>query len=180
MGAFAYERSTKDPYELYWPDLRSNTNGRMAAWCHGAPGIGLARAQVLRARPDLATADITTDIESVWQQMREWQLDQVSYPGQALSDSLCHGTIGNILCLRTMVPFVDDDASQLSCLTRHFHDTINRMSRVGIVCGVPEGIETPGLMNGLAGVGLGILAYDRWQDGVVPTVIGGEAPAPKC
>jgi lantibiotic modifying enzyme len=52
-AAFAYEDTLFDPREGNWPDLRSFGSAAapgaryMVAWCHGAPGIGLAR---LRAR----------------------------------------------------------------------------------------------------------------------------------
>ena len=31
------------------------------------------------------------------------------------------------------------------------------MEQAGALCGIPKGIETPGLMTGLAGIGLGLL-----------------------
>lgn len=46
-AALAFERSTRDPHTGLWPDLRDIADaGAMSAWCHGAPGIGLARAEL--------------------------------------------------------------------------------------------------------------------------------------
>ncbi|MFC7643928.1 lanthionine synthetase LanC family protein [Streptosporangium lutulentum] len=55
-AAFAYERDLYDPRVRNWPDYRDIPGERaddtapasMQAWCHGAPGIGLARADLLR------------------------------------------------------------------------------------------------------------------------------------
>src|SRR5262249_21943753 len=77
LDALAYERSLFSPQQLNWPDLRAPEpvvrNGGsdvpaetrraqvtfMSAWCHGAPGIGLARLQCL---PHLHDAEIQAEI----------------------------------------------------------------------------------------------------------------------
>ena len=63
-AAIEYERSLFSPAEGNWPDLRElgvshaagddgNAKSSMLAWCHGAPGIGLARILCLRHLDDL-------------------------------------------------------------------------------------------------------------------------------
>src|SRR6266508_1568331 len=49
-AAFAHERGLYDPRLGDWRDLRRGTGrppAAMHAWCNGAPGIGLARADIL-------------------------------------------------------------------------------------------------------------------------------------
>jgi lantibiotic modifying enzyme len=59
--AIAYERSTFEAEEANWPDYRpapdedQSDPWSMVAWCHGAPGIGLARIDSLRYTDDLET-----------------------------------------------------------------------------------------------------------------------------
>ena len=57
--AVVYERAYFRPAEGNWPDLRSfvqvGPTGEapsMLAWCHGAPGIGLARLALIPLLPD--------------------------------------------------------------------------------------------------------------------------------
>jgi lantibiotic modifying enzyme len=65
-SAIAYERSTFVPEQSNWPDFRkwnSAPKGEAAgarfcvAWCHGAPGIALARMDSLPYLDDRATRD---------------------------------------------------------------------------------------------------------------------------
>ena len=52
LGALAYERSVYDAQANVWPDFQlreeDGSPGRRRTWCHGAPGIGLARVLVGR------------------------------------------------------------------------------------------------------------------------------------
>ena len=64
-AAIAYERSLFSPETGNWPDLRELKTSRqtgdddqqrfMMAWCHGAPGIGLARLCSLQHLDDVET-----------------------------------------------------------------------------------------------------------------------------
>ncbi len=86
---------------------------------------------------------------------------------------LCHGDLGNL-----------DFVSQAACLDpsdelRARIDSLTRavlasLDRDGWRCGTVAGIEAPGLMNGLAGIGYGLLRLaepDR-----VPSVLAMEGP----
>jgi lantibiotic modifying enzyme len=58
-AAFAYEDSLFDSERGNWPDLRADGKTGDAprfpvAWCHGAPGIALARLRAVAADPDHA------------------------------------------------------------------------------------------------------------------------------
>ena len=83
----AFENSTYDPERHNWPDLRgSDEPSWRCQWCHGAPGIGLARiAMSRRQRQDPGLIpDIRNALVGV----------QQGWPGPV--DTLCCGTLGSI------------------------------------------------------------------------------------
>ncbi|MFI6239511.1 type 2 lanthipeptide synthetase LanM family protein [Micromonospora sp. NPDC050795] len=166
-AALRYERTLYDERIRNWRDLRPDTpeGDSMVAWCHGAAGVAMARAELLGyatddrlLRDDLRRALTTT-------------LD----PGALLHNhSICHGDLGNAeAALAAARALGDDGAAQRAAATAAaaVTDIENREWR----CGVPRGVETPGLMSGLAGIGYALL---RWADPVgVPSVLLLEPPA---
>jgi type 2 lantibiotic biosynthesis protein LanM len=83
-----FENSSYDAARSNWPDLRGGTLPFWPSqWCHGAPGIGLARiAMTKRGAPDSKrlAADVVNALAGV---ERGW-------PGHM--DTLCCGTLGSI------------------------------------------------------------------------------------
>ena len=154
-AGIAYERSLFSLEEGNWPDLRdlktsgqTGDNGQhrfMTAWCHGAPGIGLAR---LRSLQHLDDAVIRAEIDTA--------LQITLAQGFGGNHSLCHGDLGNLELLL--------QASQVLAEPQ-WHTQVHRIaaivldsiSRDGWLCGPPLGVESPGLMTGLAGIGYGLL-----------------------
>jgi type 2 lantibiotic biosynthesis protein LanM len=152
--AIAYERSLAMDEIGNWRDLRrlEPAPGQPAAepvpmwaWCHGAPGIGLAR---LATRPWLDDPAIDREIDTA--------LASTLRRGFGMNHSLCHGDLGNLEFLlharrrprgARLQPHIDRLAAQ----------ALAGIRRQGCLCGVPEGLETPGLMTGLAGIGYGLL-----------------------
>jgi len=169
--AIAYERSLWSAEIGNWRDLRrlETAPGQPAtepvpmwAWCHGAPGIGLAR---LATRPWLEDPAIDGEIEAA--------LASTLRRGFGMNHSLCHGDLGNLeLLLHTrrrpdgqrLQPHIDRLAAQV----------LAGICRQGCLCGVPEGLETPGLMTGLAGIGYGLLRLADPEK--VPAVLTLEPP----
>lgn len=163
VRALAFEKSLFEPKENNWPDLRglpesaTTCSNFMTAWCHGAPGIGLSRLKML---PYYDSPDIRADIRAALRATRE--------RGFGANHSLCHGDLGNMeLFLEAQQVFQEETLrSEVENLSLKIISSINEH---GFVCGVPLGVETPGLMNGLAGVGYGLLrlaAPDR-----IPSVL---------
>ncbi|GLL08085.1 type 2 lanthipeptide synthetase LanM family protein [Dactylosporangium matsuzakiense] len=140
LAGFAYERAQYRPELGNWPDLRAGSAtapGQMFAWCHGAPGIGLARAD---------TAGVTTDIAAA--EDLELALAATVAGGFGRSHSLCHGDLGNLeLLLAAAYPGTDTASAAV----------LASIARTGPRCGTPGEVETPGLMCGLAGIGYGLL-----------------------
>ncbi|MEQ9672108.1 type 2 lanthipeptide synthetase LanM family protein [Coleofasciculus sp. G2-EDA-02] len=172
QDAIAYERSLFSSDVGNWPDLRefettvlSGSPGQvnyMTAWCHGATGIGLAR---LRSMPHLEDTETRAEIDTA--------LKTTLTQGFGMNHSLCHGDLGNLeLLLQASLTLNDpqwqDHLNRLSAMILHSID------EYGWLCGVPLGVETPGLMTGLAGIGYQLLrlAQPEW----VPSVLVLEPP----
>jgi type 2 lantibiotic biosynthesis protein LanM len=172
LKAIAYERSVFSPEAGNWPDFRElgiyksatndGQNDFMTAWCHGAVGIGLARLRCLQhldepeSRNEIDTALKTTLAE-----------------GFGSNHSLCHGDLGNMeLLLQASEIFGDPQLrSQTYRLAGAILDSI---SKHGWLCGNPLGVESPGLMTGLAGIGYGLLRLAEPKR--VPSVLVLEPP----
>lgn len=176
---FAYENRWYDEVEGNWADLRNGdlsrlqSQGRlhelesmldqgeplpfyrfryMSAWCHGAPGIGAARARAfevlgkLRYREQALQAAATTD----------------ALPSPALGNhSICHGELGNLLCQHEVARRTGESDRERFLIRR-----VEAMA-TGIRHGgrwVPGGLERqapdPTLLTGVAGMGLGLLSLE--------------------
>jgi type 2 lantibiotic biosynthesis protein LanM len=91
LEAIGYEDSVFLPQIENWPDLRSGEPlDYRVAWCHGAPGIGLAR---LGGLAWLDNAQIREDIEIAMQRTVKEGVQQV--------DHLCCGNMGRVDILLT-------------------------------------------------------------------------------
>jgi type 2 lantibiotic biosynthesis protein LanM len=148
-AALTYERSTFSASAGNWPDLRLGQDPQrfMLAWCHGAPGIGLGR---LSALPVLDDAAARADIDAALATM----LARVPVS----SDALCHGELGNLdLLLVAAERFREPGLRALA--RRRAADVLARAEQQpsGLRCATPYGLQSPGLMTGLAGIGYGLL-----------------------
>jgi type 2 lantibiotic biosynthesis protein LanM len=172
LAGIAYERSLFSAQAENWHDLRDpETAGRlrddsreqfMTAWCHGAPGIGLARLRSLAHLDDGATrAEIDAALRTTLAQ------------GFGGGHCLCHGDLGNLeLFLQARETL--GDARLASWLGRGAAGVLESIERHGWRCGVPLGVESPGLMTGLAGIGYGLLRLA--EPARVPSVLTLEPP----
>ncbi len=173
LGAIEYEGSLFHPEVKNWLDLRQLTDtvlagqekppiNHMCAWCHGAPGIGLAR---LRSLPHLDNVDIRSEINTA--------LETTLSRGFGNNHSLCHGDLGNLeLLLQASLTL--DDSQWKTQVNRLAAIILESIDRHGWLCGVPLRVETPGLMTGLAGIGYGLLRLA--EPDIVPSVLVLEAP----
>jgi lantibiotic modifying enzyme len=169
-AAIAYERHLYSVEKKNWPDLRnfpseSGSDRRfeyLTAWCHGAAGIGLARLGCL---PHLNDPLVREEIETA--------LHKTRTDGFGFNHSLCHGDLGNIELL-VQAGQVLADSYWKSEAERVAAAILASINCRGWRCANPVGIESPGLMTGLAGVGYGLLRLadpDR-----VPCILTLEGP----
>jgi len=181
LQAVEFERKTFCPEVGNWPDLREaderppgaeeeqltgiedKISKFECAWCHGAPGIGLAR---ILSFPYLSDATALEEIQvAAATTLRE---------GSYGNHSLCHGDLGNLeLFLHAKKVLGDSNPN---------YDAVPMASRIlesirehGPRCGIPLAVETPGFMTGISGIGYGLLraaAPDR-----VPSVLALQPPS---
>jgi lantibiotic modifying enzyme len=172
LAGIEYERSLFSPESGNWLDLRDATASRsglgvpgdscMTAWCHGAPGIGLARSLSLPWMDD-AISRCEVDVA----------LETTLAHGFGGGHCLCHGDLGNLDVLLE-ASFRLDDARWRSEVDRRAGMTLESIERNGWLCGNPLEVEPPGLMTGLAGIGYGLLRLA--QPSRVPSVLALELP----
>ncbi|MES1245755.1 MAG: lanthionine synthetase LanC family protein [Acidobacteriota bacterium] len=169
--ALAYERTHFRSGDGNWLDFRPGRPGRSGkrdrfatAWCHGAPGIVLARLrgrELLRdpALEEEARAGLRTTAEAIESDLRSEH-----------NFCLCHGLLGNLEVL------LDGAWGQASELAEEIALRVaeTRSSRRAWPCGLPDGEETAGLMMGIAGIGY---HYLRRGDPRVPSLL---APRPSA
>jgi type 2 lantibiotic biosynthesis protein LanM len=171
-AAIAYERSTFVADQANWPDHRARPGGDQSdlrcevAWCHGAPGIGLARIDSLRYMDD---PDIREEIRIALRTMVESDF--------GMNHSLCHGALGNLDVLLHAAQRVDDSWWS-EAGKRLARETLVGITERGCLCGAQTYLAPPGLMTGLAGVGYGLLRLARPER--VPSVLVLAPPQGAC
>ncbi len=190
----AYERSTFDPKTSLWRDVRlDRLQGeskaeapQFFAWCHGAPGIALGRLGLLedaqlalsagrgRLRSDLLESDLLkSDSQSVLQSELNSALEATESQGFGGGHCLCHGDWGHVdLLLEAARRLNKPELAERAAVWAH--RLLQQGRSVGWRSGISFDTELPGLMTGLAGIGLGLLraAYpDR-----VPSVLALDLP----
>jgi type 2 lantibiotic biosynthesis protein LanM len=150
-SAIAYERSTFVAEEANWPDYRTGAGEDqshprfMVAWCHGAPGIGLARIDSLQYMDDRETRE---EIRIA--------LSKTVQSDFGTNHCLCHGDLGNLDILLHAAQRVDDSWWSYAG-KRLASETLVGIAERGCLCGTQTSLESPGLMTGLAGIGYGLL-----------------------
>jgi hypothetical protein len=170
--ALRYERHWYDPERGNWPDLRdpelsggpADAPAFMAAWCHGAPGLALARLraweilgdETCRAEAEAALATTAANV------LGGPEMSQTNY-------SLCHGLGGNcdILLEGSRVLGNPQWRERAEEIARRGIESFHT-PKLPWPCGTYGSVEVPGLMLGLSGIGY---FYLRLAGPEVPTVL---------
>ncbi len=131
-----------------WPDLRSDADVPGLAWCHGAPGVGIAAAyRALAGRPD--GTELTFGRAGRMAQTYGRPTGSASFDG-----TLCHGLAGlvelQLLGAEAWPAVAREHLTAARVLARHL-TRAGRATNPGWVCGVRGG-RTPNVLTGLAGV----------------------------
>jgi len=156
----AFENSSYDAQRHNWPDFRGGGEPSWPSqWCHGAPGIGLARIAIARQGgldADVLVNDICNAIDGA---ERNW-------PGPV--DTLCCGTLGNIELLREAGSFLGrNDLRELA--SKRLMTILQTAAATGDYrWHGGTGRVNLGLFRGLAGVGYTLL---RCVDTSLPNVL---------
>jgi hypothetical protein len=178
--AFLYENAFFDPASSNWPDLRHNEIGEylysgrteelrsrilggspiepqplryMSAWCHGGPGIGLAR---LRAWETLGERRYLDDAHAAI------RATLASLGDARMNYSLCHGRGGNCETLMEAARVLGDPGL-LERPREVAMEGWEEYEAKGVAwpCGTMQGASDPGLLLGEAGIGHWFLRLAR-------------------
>jgi type 2 lantibiotic biosynthesis protein LanM len=168
--AIAYERTLFAPEEGNWRDLRGlkpDADPRAGlpdvfpvAWCNGAPGIGLGRLRMGLSDPALR--------EEV-----EVAVAATIRAGFGYNHCLCHGDLGNLDLLLEAQRRGFARVSRLD-VDRWGQCIVGGIQDRGWISGTPRGLESPGLLTGIAGIGYQCLRLARPD--LVPSVLMLETP----
>ncbi|OEH92800.1 type 2 lanthipeptide synthetase LanM family protein [Bacillus solimangrovi] len=168
LKALEYERTLYSAVEKNWFDLRDRENRikkgfpEPVHWCHGASGIGMARIKCYELFPDSKTE------EEIYV-----ALEKTLEEGFGGSDSLCHGSMGNLdLFLLASEAFQEN--SHYRKALEIASDTVELANNDQWYCGIPQKSVVSSFMIGLSGIGYQLL---RVIDSVnVPSVLTLELP----
>jgi lantibiotic modifying enzyme len=165
----AVEDASYDAQRTNWPDFRAGDEGPAfpCQWCHGAPGIGLARIGISRrgvsgakprSSPDPAV--LATDIRNALAGVER------GWPGHA--DTLCCGTLGSIEFFCEAADALGrGDLRELA--SRHMASVVANAAATGDYrWNAGKRQFNVGLFRGLAGVGYTCL---RQADRSLPNVL---------
>jgi lantibiotic modifying enzyme len=166
--AFVYERSLYDAEARNWPDLRNIAGGKSLErsfatfWCHGAPGVALARIRAAElGLGDLMSLEAKTALDTTQSSVREGlESGRANY-------SLCHGLCGNAEVLLEGQQILSTEATDMAKEVANVGSSLYASNPAAWPCGTHGG-STPGLLLGLAGIGHFYLRLARPQ---VPSVL---------
>lgn len=129
-----------------WTDPGDEHHAGQGTWCHGAPGIAMARLVTLGHAPD------------PWVEQEARLALAACLDAPALdNESLCHGVLGNLDTLvhaAAAFPRERHWADRVRCELSKLNSTLERR---GLRCARPNYVTVPGLMTGLSGIGYGAL-----------------------
>jgi type 2 lantibiotic biosynthesis protein LanM len=147
--AITYESSVFIPEIGNWPDFHSPPTAEgftcMCSWCHGAPGIGLARVAGLDI---LDTNEIRQDIEVAVNTTKRHKLSAM--------DHLCCGNLGRVEFLFTAGRKLSQPQLQEKAMTQAAQVLIRAKQRGSFGYGSILDFH-PGFFQGAAGIGYELL-----------------------
>jgi type 2 lantibiotic biosynthesis protein LanM len=148
-AALAHERRLFDDAEGNWPDLRWRSSQQEArrfqvSWCHGAPGIALARLGILKHH---AASALET----------EWEMAVTKTSGEGLLDvdNLCCGNLGLCDVLMVSAQHGGNGGLRDSAMARAAR-VLHRARERGafrLMAAIPDPVFSPGFFQGVAGIG---------------------------
>ena len=147
-AAFAFEETLWDPAEGSWRDAREES-GVANAWCHGATGIGLASADLLRR----GFGDASNHLDVVRRAAAAcWNR------GMGWNHTICHGDLG---CWELLDRAFDLGVAPagLDRLTLAAF-IVGSIEKYGPASGLARAAFCPGMMPGLGGVAYQLLRMD--------------------
>src|SRR5262249_37396970 len=144
-AAFGYEPSLYGSGLAGWRDLREPDRDWVAAsWCHGAGGIGIAAADLLRRTGQPRWADVLRRAAA-----RCWS------DGMGWNHTLCHGDTGSWEVVRAAVAAgLGPEGADRDVVDSYVLASVAEFGPVG---GLTRDAFSPGLMPGIGGVAYQLL-----------------------
>ena len=138
--AFAYQDALFDEREQNWRDLRKlGEDTTIAAWCHGAVGIGLAHLNLDSMLTQESTRKFVRRAAAA-----TWRM------GMGWNHCACHGDLGAWELLNYAIA-AGEAPKELS--SSNLLDVIlTSLEQDGPSCGIGRTAFTPGLLPGLGGI----------------------------
>ena len=155
MDAMRWESNLFDETSVNWPDLRTAGGSNLTAWCHGAPGIALARASVPK---EYRTPQTFLDAQRGIRAIIAPRIEGANGINRLDDLSLCHGALGNLMILDNLLRQLPPDSALRSARERLLAEVQRSATRHGHALGAPSGLSPSDLMTGIAGVGYGLLS----------------------
>jgi len=145
-----------------WRDLREGEgDSDPVFWCHGSPGIALARALLLPYHDEhlmpVLELDVTRGLEKLWADGFSEKLDH----------SLCHGIFGNIDILITIGKILHNN-KYIEIARAEARKTMERIRKKRVICGLNNAFDLLSFMVGLTGMGYTFLRLNNMQ---LPSVL---------
>jgi type 2 lantibiotic biosynthesis protein LanM len=135
-------------------DEEYNKNISHFTWCHGVSGIGIG--EIISSSDKSADEKLNNYVNTIIEH------------GFGYSHSMCHGDIGNLDFLIEANRRLKNSEKQ-AAIENIADGILSGIRQSGYLCGVPQGIETPGFMVGLSGIGYGLLRAAMPEN--VPSVL---------
>jgi type 2 lantibiotic biosynthesis protein LanM len=157
--ALEFERSLYVAEARNWRDRRLTPERLQdgSGWCNGGAGIALGRVLSL-AHDD--SPEVRREIEV--------GVERTLRAGFGMGQSLCHGDLGNADILLLAAERLGRDDWKQAALG-HAARVCREVQAGHLRCGIPRFTETPALLNGIAGIGYGLLRL--WSRETVPAVL---------
>lgn len=133
-----------------WIDLRNNNKEALNYWCHGAPGILLARVKMMKYMRKEDIKLVKSKVTEALEQFIQNGFDRSS------NHSLCHGIMGNIDILKTISETINDIELIETCKSL-FKDFLEYIEYDGFKYGLYGTLGMVSFMTGISGIGYGIL-----------------------
>ncbi|MGB8700930.1 MAG: type 2 lanthipeptide synthetase LanM family protein [Thermosynechococcaceae cyanobacterium] len=148
QAGMVYEQHQFDATAQNWLDLRFTPPTCMCGWCHGAPGIGLARIGCL---PHLTSNALDQDIEIALATTQTASLTDV--------DHLCCGNMGRIDVLLTAAQWLQRPDLAATAHARATQVVASATARHAyrLFANLPTHVYNPSLFQGTAGIGYALL-----------------------
>lgn len=146
-----------------WADHEDNPGA--STWCHGSVGIALARLALHARRPDPA---VLADARRA--------LEHAAAAEVPANQCLCHGALGNLEAMRAGAAAFPDEPRWAAETRRREESALAALRAEGPRAALGADLVEPGLMTGLAGIGMGLLRSAA--PGRVPSVLTLEPALP--